>query len=81
MAAALPEGYGGDPADAAYGGIENCNVIRDGGRRTITHIKSNAGDKGIHRRGGDAWVRRGAPGGSSAGYRASETTSRAPSRP
>ena len=39
MAETLPEGDGDVLADAAYGGVQNCNAIRDGGR--IIDTKSN----------------------------------------
>ena len=44
----LPEGNGNVPADAACGGVKNCNAIRDGGRRAIIDSKSNAVIKGFN---------------------------------
>ena len=44
----LPEGDGNVPADAACGGIKNCNAILDGGRRAIIDSKSNAAIKGFN---------------------------------
>ena len=35
IAETLPEGDGDVLADAAYGGVQNCNAIRDSGRRYI----------------------------------------------
>ena len=46
----LPEGDGDVPADAAYGGVENCDAIRDSGRRTVIDSKSNAVIKGFNAR-------------------------------
>ena len=42
MVEVLPEGNGDVLADTAYGGIKNCNAIRDSGRRAIINPKSNA---------------------------------------
>lgn len=44
----LPEGDGNILADAAYGGVKNCNTIRDSGRRAIIDSKSNAEIKGFN---------------------------------
>ena len=50
MVGTLPEGDGDVLADAAYGGIKNCNAIRDSGRRAIIDSKSNAIIKGFNAR-------------------------------
>ena len=50
MVETLPEGDGDVLADAAYGGIKNCSVIRDSGRRAIIDSKSNAIIKGFNAR-------------------------------
>ena len=50
MVETLPEGDGDVLADAAYGGIKNCNAIRDSGRRAIIDSKSNAVIKGFNAR-------------------------------
>ncbi|MBI1658918.1 MAG: transposase [Thaumarchaeota archaeon] len=42
MVETLPEGDGDVLADAAYGGIKNCNAIRDSDQRAIIDSKSNA---------------------------------------
>ena len=46
----LPEGDGDVLADAAYGGVKNCNAIRDSGRRATIDSKSNAVIKGFNAR-------------------------------
>ena len=58
----LPEGDGDVPADAAYGGVENCDAIRDSGRRAIIDSKSNAVIKGFNARAEMSRFPRGAPG-------------------
>ena len=58
----LPEGDGDVPADAAYGGIENCNAVRDGGRRAIIDSKSNAVIKGFNAKAEMSRFPRGVPG-------------------
>ena len=50
MVNALPEGDGDVLADAAYGGVKNCNSIRDSGRRAVIDSKSNAVIKGFNAR-------------------------------
>ena len=50
MVETLPEGDGDVTADAAYGGVENCDAILDSGRRAIIDIKSNAVIKGFNAR-------------------------------
>ena len=50
MIETLPEGDGDVTADAAYGGVENCNAIRDSGRRAVIDSKSNAVIKGFNAR-------------------------------
>ncbi len=50
MVETLPEGDGDVLADAAYGGVKNCNAIRDSGRRAIIDSKSNAVIKGFNAR-------------------------------
>ena len=44
----MPEGSGDVLADAAYGGIKNCNAIRDSGRWAVMECKSNATPKGLN---------------------------------
>ena len=34
--------------DSAYGGVENCNAVRDSGRRTIIDSRSNAVPHGLN---------------------------------
>ena len=46
----LPEGDGDVPADAACGGVKNCNAIRDSGRSAIIDSKSNMVIKGFNAR-------------------------------
>ena len=46
----MPPGSGDVLADAAYGGIKNCNAIRDSGRRAVMECKSNATPKGLNAR-------------------------------
>lgn len=41
MIGMMPPGSGDVLGDSAYGGIENCNAIRDSGRRPIIDFKSN----------------------------------------
>ena len=50
MAGMVPPGSGDVPGDAAYGGIKNCNAIRNSGRRPIMECKSNAAPKGFNAR-------------------------------
>lgn len=50
MIPTLPEGDGYVLADAAYDGVENCNAVRDSGRRAIIDPKSNAVIKGFNAR-------------------------------
>ncbi len=50
MIETLPKGDGDVVADAAYGGVKNCNAIRDSGRRTVIDSKSNAVIKGFNAR-------------------------------
>ncbi len=50
MAETLPESDGDVLADAAYGGIKNCNAIRDSSQRAIIDSKSNAIIKGFNAR-------------------------------
>ena len=50
MIETLPEGDGDVLAAAIYGGVRNCNAIRDGGRRAIIDPKSNAVIKGFNAR-------------------------------
>ena len=50
MVETLPEGDGYVLADAAYGGVMNCNAVRDSGRRPIIDTKSNAVIKGFNAR-------------------------------
>ena len=50
MIETLPEGDGDVLADAIYGGVRNCNAIRDSGRRAIIDPKSNAVIKGFNAR-------------------------------
>ena len=50
MTETLPEGDGDVLADAAYGGVQNCNAIRDSGRRYIIDTKSNDTIKGFNAR-------------------------------
>lgn len=38
----MPEGSGGVPGDAAYRSAKNCNAIRDGARRAVMVVESNA---------------------------------------
>ena len=38
----LPDGSGDLLGDAAYGGIKNCNAVRESGRRPVIDPKSNA---------------------------------------
>ena len=38
----MPAGSGNLLGDNAYGGVENCNAIRDSGRRPIINLKLNA---------------------------------------
>ena len=49
-------------ADAAYGGIKNCNAIRDSGRRAIIDSKSNAIIKGFNARAAMLRFREAHPG-------------------
>ena len=46
----MPPGSGDVLGDAAYGGIKNCNAIRDSGRRPVIDPKSNAVPKGLNAR-------------------------------
>ena len=46
----MPPGSGNVLADAAYGGIKNCNAIRDSGRRAVMECKPNATPKGLNAR-------------------------------
>ena len=46
----MPEGSGDVLGDAAYGGVKNCNAIRDSGRRAVIDVKSNATHKGLNAR-------------------------------
>ena len=46
----MPDGSGDVVGDAAYGGIKNCNAIRDSGRRAVIDPKSNATPKGFNAR-------------------------------
>ena len=46
----MPGGSGNVLGDAAYGGVKNCNAIRDSGRRPIMDPKSNAVTKGSNAR-------------------------------
>ena len=48
----LPEGGGYILADAAYGGVENCDTILNIGRGAIIDVKSNAVIKGFNARVG-----------------------------
>ena len=48
MVDTLPEGDGDVLADAAYGGVKNCNTVRDSGRRAVIDSKSNAVIKGFN---------------------------------
>ncbi len=51
MVGFLPHGDGNDVmADAIYGGVKNCNAIRDSGRRPIIAPKSNYTIKGFNAR-------------------------------
>ncbi len=51
----LPEGDGNVPADAACGGVKNCNAINRGQRPEGDHrLQVQLGDQGTQRRGGDA---------------------------
>ena len=54
MVETLPEGDGDVLADAAYGGIKNCNAIRDSGRRAIIDSKCNWGTNPLRRVGHQA---------------------------
>ena len=38
----MPNGSGNLLGDSAYGGIKNCDTVRDSGRRPIIYSKSNA---------------------------------------
>ena len=62
MIGTLPEGDGDILADAAYGGIKNCNAIRDSGRRAIINSKSNAIIKGFNARAAMLRFREAHPG-------------------
>ena len=62
MVEMLPEGDGDVLADAAYGGVENCDAIRDSGRRSIIDIKSNAVIKGFNAKAEMLRFPQGAPG-------------------
>ena len=46
----MPDGSGGVVGDAAYGGIKNCNAMRDSGRRAVIDPKSNVTPKGFNAR-------------------------------
>ena len=46
----MSEGSGDVLGDAAYGGVKNCNAIRDSGRRAVIDVKSNATPKGLNAR-------------------------------
>ena len=46
----MPPGSGDVLGDAAYGGVKNCNAIRDSGRRPVIDPKSNAVPKGLNAR-------------------------------
>ena len=46
----MPRGSGDVLGDAAYGGIKNCNAIRDSGRRPVIDPKSDAMPKGFNAR-------------------------------
>ncbi len=46
----MPRGSGDVLGDAAYGGIKNCNAIRDSGRRAVMECKSDAVPKGFNAR-------------------------------
>ena len=50
MIEVMPEGSGDMLGDAAYGGVKNCNAIRDSGRRAVIDVKSNATPKGLNAR-------------------------------
>ena len=45
-----PDGSGDVLGDAVYGGVKNCNAIRDSGRRPVMEYKSNATPKGLNAR-------------------------------
>ena len=62
MVDALPEGDGDALADAAYGGVKNCNAVRDGGRRAVIDSKSSAVIKGFNARAEVLGFREGHPG-------------------
>ena len=62
MIVTLPEGGGDILADAAYGGVKNCDAIRYSGRRTAIDVKSNAVIKGFNARAEVVMFPRGAPG-------------------
>ena len=44
----MPNGSGDVVGDATYGGVKNCNAIRDSGRRPVIDPKSNATSKGFN---------------------------------
>ena len=46
----MPSGSGDLLGDAAYGGVKNCNAVRDSGRRPIIDPKSNAVPNGHNAR-------------------------------
>ena len=48
MTEMMPPGSGGVPADTAYGGIKNCDAIRDSGRRAVMERRSNATPGGLN---------------------------------
>ena len=48
MMGMMPPGSGDVLGDSAYGGVENCNAIRDSGRRPIIDLKSNATPHGFN---------------------------------
>ena len=50
MIAMMPNGSGHVPADAQYGGMENCQAVRDSGRRRIIEPKSGYEIKGFNAR-------------------------------
>ena len=46
----IPSGSGDLLGDVAYGGIKNCNVVRESGRRPVIDPKSNAVPNGHNAR-------------------------------
>ena len=76
MIVTLPEGDGNVSADAAYGGVRNCNTVLGSGRGGGDHrLQVQRGDQGIQRQGGDTDVSARRTRGHSTGYCAFGTTS------